>query len=811
MASQMKKFLYQIDTSKEIYNIDIQESETVGDVIERLNKIHKRTNLKYVMVDGSYIDFDDEVFDFLDDNTIFSIFGSCFEFELYSNLSIMSMIHEITFEIDCFQSPNQSIKDIALKKLFENSNINKEKYDIDFYWAGGVPFDKYSISQYFTNFKPTKNVLYVVLSPKIESIDKKSQIEILKGFNLDLSSLSNIACLLKYFELNGEKTTKFIYSLSTLTNFAPLILHIFNFINEKTSNTEFKQLISLLQTVFRGMHPESTPENIFQFIPQCCHFLCSTYTSNESIIIEFNNSFLYLPDFNGKRSIFRVWETPSHSTLFSGNTDFHVFSTNSIIMATPPQFAKNGLLFVKRNGLNNIFLNPITHETISQPFTNTFCRVKNAKVLKIPILPKFVNQLFIILVDKSAHVNEKNHFLSFIELERALLRFYTNHSFRYKASTLQGMMTYGVRSLVTAPFFTVNEEFGTQVDRSSAGGKSDIFSAISDAIDYINTFNGDEAGIIYADATLRILLITTGYNETGNILYEEIKEKLHQNEVVLDSFIMNKNAPDVKIINKLSHYTGGCSLLIENKEFGEKAIDQEAFLNITLRPTPMFGNDDNSEFDKSFPNKMIIDGNKKASLVSVDESFEKSSNQTPENESEAENENPLEGIKISLPNANMNTNRRILQEFRYTESIKNCNIRVYLDSQNISQWRIFMKAPVKANLNEKWFYLSIHFPTDYPRKPPLFKFISVPYHVNISREGRICLNYLDKEYNPSLCIFYLILCIRELLVSPNYDDPIDGEHGNLYKNDKVKFMEMVKLSANNGKDTFEEWLDELRL
>lgn len=91
----------------------------------------------------------------------------------------------------------------------------------------------------------------------------------------------------------------------------------------------------------------------------------------------------------------------------------------------------------------------------------------------------------------------------------------------------------------------------------------------------------------------------------------------------------------------------------------------------------------------------------------------------------------------------------------------------------------FVISPYQGGI----FFLNIHFPSDYPFKPPKVNFTTKIYHCNINAAGAICLDILKDQWSPALTISKVLLSISSLLTDPNPDDPLVPDIAQLYKTD----------------------------
>lgn len=103
------------------------------------------------------------------------------------------------------------------------------------------------------------------------------------------------------------------------------------------------------------------------------------------------------------------------------------------------------------------------------------------------------------------------------------------------------------------------------------------------------------------------------------------------------------------------------------------------------------------------------------------------------------------------------------------------------------KWQATIMGPPDCPFQNGVFYLNIHFPTDYPFKPPKVQFVTKIYHPNINSAGNICLDILKSQWSPALTISKVLLSICSMLTDPNPEDPLVPDIARLYKTDREKY------------------------
>jgi ubiquitin-conjugating enzyme E2 D/E len=137
--------------------------------------------------------------------------------------------------------------------------------------------------------------------------------------------------------------------------------------------------------------------------------------------------------------------------------------------------------------------------------------------------------------------------------------------------------------------------------------------------------------------------------------------------------------------------------------------------------------------------------------------------------------------------------KRILREFSelQKEPVPACSAGP-VDDANIYHWSGAIIGPEGSPYSGGFFQLDIHFPTDYPFKPPKIAFTTKIFHPNINSQGGICLDILKDQWSPALTITKVLLSISSLLTDANPDDPLVPDIAHLYTTNRAEFDRLAR-------------------
>ena len=125
--------------------------------------------------------------------------------------------------------------------------------------------------------------------------------------------------------------------------------------------------------------------------------------------------------------------------------------------------------------------------------------------------------------------------------------------------------------------------------------------------------------------------------------------------------------------------------------------------------------------------------------------------------------------------------KRINKELQDLEKDPPANCSAGPIGDDLYHWQATIMGPSETPYEGGVFFLNIHFPADYPFKPPKINFKTKIYHCNISPSGSICLDILKDKWSPALTINKILLSICSLFSDCNPDDPLVPEIAQLYR------------------------------
>jgi ubiquitin-conjugating enzyme E2 D/E len=137
--------------------------------------------------------------------------------------------------------------------------------------------------------------------------------------------------------------------------------------------------------------------------------------------------------------------------------------------------------------------------------------------------------------------------------------------------------------------------------------------------------------------------------------------------------------------------------------------------------------------------------------------------------------------------------RRILREIQDLKKDAPDNCSAGPKDDDVYKWDAVIMGPTDSPYQGGIFKLEIHFPTDYPFKPPKVIFTTKIYHPNVGVTGNICLDILKDNWSPALTIGKVLLSICSLLTDANPKDPLVPDIADQYMNNRSEFDETAKM------------------
>lgn len=149
--------------------------------------------------------------------------------------------------------------------------------------------------------------------------------------------------------------------------------------------------------------------------------------------------------------------------------------------------------------------------------------------------------------------------------------------------------------------------------------------------------------------------------------------------------------------------------------------------------------------------------------------------------------------------------KRLLRELEAINSAEDVTFSAGLvDDGNPFEWVVTIEGPPNTIYDGFHFQATLHFPQDYPMRPPKMTFQTRMYHPNIFKNGDVCISILNPppshpvsndlggHWKPTLGAKEVILSVVSLLTDPNHDSPANSEASREYQHDFVSYKRRVQ-------------------
>ena len=415
------------------------------------------------------------------------------------------------------------------------------------------------------------------------------------------------------------------------------------------------------------------------------------------------------------------------------------------------------------------------------------------------------------IIDKNSDKDDR------ITIAIQYLTIFISRIYGYHIQSIQGLISFNNEIKVKcplSPFVSDFEDKGLKNIKPKSTRK--LWDSLFKSCEEISKFRKNNSGKdIYENAQSRILVISDGDDENSSVKVEDVVKELINNRIIVDSVIIGSK-DECKMLCAVCHATGGFSMRPESVSKGISLFEKSAFLNIVERKDrsdPLIPGNRNTLTHKLALKVDVINAdllNEAKKIASFDtEIINKELFQASQNDQLT---TPRQFCPKNI-NKSIHSSRqkRILRELFVAAEANDPkspfydpDLKIYPLQANVDRWKAYIKGPSGTLYENKWWYLYIILPELYPAQPPIFKFKSVPYHINVSSDGNICLNI---DYNSSKHIIDIIQEIKEIFLLPDLDTPIQIDTYEMFLNNKDQYEKLARESTQmNAKDNVEDFI-----
>jgi len=127
-----------------------------------------------------------------------------------------------------------------------------------------------------------------------------------------------------------------------------------------------------------------------------------------------------------------------------------------------------------------------------------------------------------------------------------------------------------------------------------------------------------------------------------------------------------------------------------------------------------------------------------------------------------------------------------------------------IDDEDIFRWEVMIIGPPDTLYEGGFFKCHLYFPTEYPLRPPVLKFLTDIWHPNIEKDGKVCISILhepgddrfgyekaSERWLPIHTVETILISVISMLADPNDESPANVDAAKEWRENYPEFRRKV--------------------
>jgi len=127
-----------------------------------------------------------------------------------------------------------------------------------------------------------------------------------------------------------------------------------------------------------------------------------------------------------------------------------------------------------------------------------------------------------------------------------------------------------------------------------------------------------------------------------------------------------------------------------------------------------------------------------------------------------------------------------------------------IDDEDIFRWEVMIIGPPDTLFEGGFFKCHLYFPSEYPLRPPVLKFLTDIWHPNIEKDGKVCISILhepgddrfgyekaSERWLPIHTVETILISVISMLADPNDESPANVDAAKEWRENYQEFRRKV--------------------